>query len=311
MNQHLEPLEAYKNISFLIQSVIKHYPEYEKNISKSFQDRSEDNLLFVEKLASLVVKLCKSDLEKYIHSYAWTCNMLLEEEFYFRANNKYRYSKLKDAIEQVYSNHDFMQKYMDGLLLSQVLWKNHSDSLYFFYHHFLNSTMQNIVEIGPGHGLLSYLAYEKLSCKLTCVDISKTSLQFTDANLKLLNSNINPQFYEHDISNIESLSEIAETKFDALILSEILEHNENPIDVLRQCKKLLKAGANVFVNIPTNCPAPDHIYYLDSIDDVIQLVQEAGYNVVQHSSYPMTGYKLEAAIKRKLTISHCLNASPN
>ena len=91
--------------------------------------------------------------------------------------------------------------------------------------------------------------------------------------------------------------------FDALVLGEILEHLETPDIALKSLANQLRSGGLVFINFPINSPAPDHIYLLKTIEEVVSLVRNAGYKVLETEAFPMTGYNLERAIASKVTIS--------
>lgn len=43
---------------------------------------------------------------------------------------------------------------------------------------------------------------------------------------------------------------IKDGNFDMVILAEVLEHLENPIDVLKECKRILKTNGKIIITIP-------------------------------------------------------------
>ena len=73
---------------------------------------------------------------------------------------KYRLSTLAQAEEEIYANKEYMASYMNGLLISQVWWDHHTQSIAALCNVFLpgNKAGYSHFEIVPGHGLLLYQA---------------------------------------------------------------------------------------------------------------------------------------------------------
>ncbi len=86
-------------------------------------------------------------------------------------------------------------------------------------------------------------------------------------------------------------------------MSEILEHLEDPSAALKAAMKWLKPGGTIWVNVPANSPAPDHIFLVESPEHACEIVRAAGLAVVASKGFPMTGATLERARKHKLAIS--------
>ena len=100
---------------------------------------------------------------------------------HFRRNGTYRYSKFEDANREVYANAPLMDRYMSGLLLSQVLWSNHLAVFDFYVREFvaqIGPTTRHL-EVGPGHGLFLARAAERDAKELVGWDVSPTSLERT------------------------------------------------------------------------------------------------------------------------------------
>ena len=189
---------------------------------------------------------------------------------------------------------------MDGLLLSAVLWSNHTSALQ-FYAEFLKKIPNdfNLLEIGPGHGVLLYLAMSLQNCvSVTGWDISQSSLDFTRSTLAHLVGTTKLTLAIQDIFKIESAE-----KFDVIVLSEILEHLENPAQALAIIKPRLAPGGKIFISVPCNSPAPDHIYLFRHSDEVINMISRCGYRIEHLEVYPATGVSLQRAQDKSLTTS--------
>ena len=50
-------------------------------------------------------------------------------------------------------------------------------------------------------------------------------------------------------------------EYDSIVVSEVLEHMENPLAAL-SLKKLLRPGGYIYVNMPANSPCPDHLFLI-------------------------------------------------
>jgi len=86
-------------------------------------------------------------------------------------------------------------------------------------------------------------------------------------------------------------------------MSEILEHLEDPVAALKAASKWLRPGGCLWINVPANSPAPDHIFLVNNVEHAAQLARDAGLEVVDSKAFPMSGTTLEKAIKRKQAVS--------
>ena len=130
-------------------------------------------------------------------------------------------------------------------------------------------------------------------------DISQQSLHLTSESIKKLGVDTTLALHQRDILSDEDY----DGAFDGIVISEVLEHIEDPAKGITNIKKFLKPGGFIFINVPCNSPAPDHIHLFSHPDEVRSLVEEQGLDVIAFESLPMTGYTLDRAIKAKATIS--------
>ena len=94
-----------------------------------------------------------------------------------------------------------------------------------------------------------------------------------------------------------------ESIFDGVVLSEVLEHLEEPLRALKVLFHLCKPGGSVWVNVPANSPAPDHLFLVNELSEAVSLVKQAGFEVTDAVAYPTSGVTIERAIKQKLTMN--------
>jgi len=201
-----------------------------------------------------------------------------------------------------------MEKYLKGLLVSQVLWKNQSEAFLFYKKYFLGAlnTGSDLLEIGPGHGLLMYIAAQSSNINsITGWDVSESSLKMTEKTLDSVGLSFPFSLRSQNILEAVPKNE----NFDAVVMSEVLEHLEKPASAIEVVYNILRVNGLAYFNMPINSPAPDHIYLCRSQVEVEDLIRGAGFKIKMARSSPATGFTLESAIKRKATINVLVLAS--
>jgi len=53
---------------------------------------------------------------------------------------------------------------------------------------------------------------------------------------------------------------VSERNFDGIFLIEILEHLEDPFELLQDCKKVINVGGRIYLTTATNIPQFDHVF---------------------------------------------------
>ncbi|MBJ94751.1 MAG: hypothetical protein CMP23_09815 [Rickettsiales bacterium] len=291
------------NLSHIHAAVIEAWPEHLAVLQKSIAAFPPEQLLQLDGIADQVLRLVGSDMDRYIEGYRWISRMQLEEELHFRRTGDYRNSTFEQAWEQVYSKPELMGLYMDGLLVSQVLWSNHAQTLLSFTEDFLPRLRPGarILEVGPGHGLgCALAATHSGNFQVEAWDLSDASLRRTQQHLEQLDLADRVTLHQRDATiRLEAGME----RFDALVISEVLEHVERPVELLASLAQHLTGEGLLFAGVPANSPAPDHLYLLRDPDEALTLVEDAGFELVAHHFHPCTGYTLERARKVKATVS--------
>lgn len=293
--------DRYLNLFTIVESVRRIWPAHEGFLSKRFGKASEGELLFAERMAGLIVRIKPATLDTLVEGYKWTCGQMMYEEAYFRKNGRYRQSDYDEVNKLVYSNADFMGRYLSGLLLSQLLWLNHFQVARFYHDFFLANAGHgsSLIEIGPGHGLLLALASAQPEIgRIAGVDISAESIARTSFAVRTLGLD-DVELHCGDMAQFgDDLR-----GFDMLVCSEVLEHLEDPVAKLAEWSRCVKPDGVVFVNVPINSPAPDHIYLLRNYKECADLVEKAGLCIETVALHPATGLTLHEATIKKSTIS--------
>lgn len=293
---------SYPSLTRLIQIVLEAWPEHRPYLQNSLSVRTEPLMRMSDRLAEAVLSLAATDEVGHAEDYKWLCGQILEEEFYFRKHKTYRFKTFAETNEHVYSNDEFMRRYMNGLLYSQVLWYIHASSLLFYSQRVAARVPVGgkVLEVGPGHGLLLFLALRDLNMSQAVAwDINPVSLDQTRHALEKLGALDRARFAVRDIHALEAVDET----FDLIILSHLLEHLEDPVGVLKKLAPLLSQSGLIFVSVPVNAPMPDHLILLQSPEEAEGLLTDGGFRAIEISHHTTHGMSLTRAMRLKTAVT--------
>ncbi len=301
-------LEHRPALARIVQAVLTAWPEHATFLAIRFQDAEDPALPVAEEMAGLVLRITGEELPLFVAGYRWMCETFVAEDLHFRRKGTYRLSSFEDAYREVYSRPDYMENYLRGILLSQVLWANQATSFHFYLERFLARVPMgaDYLEIGPGHGLLiHFAAHAPRIGSITGWDVSESSLAMTRRTLETIGVE---RPFRLELQNIlEPLT--SGQMFDAIAISEVLEHLDRPETALASIAQVLRPEGLVFLNVPVNSPAPDHIFHWPSPAAVEDLVRASGFTIVDSAAAPSTGYDLDRALRRKVTVNALIVAT--
>lgn len=305
----MNSLADYPSVRRLADGVLQAWPDHARFLEQSFARRDADLMAASERHAKTILRIVGGEaaLPEFCADYRFLCDCLMEEELHFRRSGTYRLSRFEDAVAQVYSNRAFMHRYMNFLLLSHVVWDNHARALAHFEASYLPSLPAGSrhLEIGPGHGLLLHLACEAPAvATATAWDVSQTSLDFTRQCLAAVGSARPADLVLQDLFE----APLGDARFDSVVMAEVLEHLEDPLAALKSVARHMAPGGRLWIHVPINSPAPDHLYLLRTPEEAVDLIRSAGFEPLDTAFFPMTGASLERARKRALTISAVISA---
>jgi 2-polyprenyl-3-methyl-5-hydroxy-6-metoxy-1,4-benzoquinol methylase len=302
-------LHAYPALAALFERQIALTPKHTGSLRKRLTGSTAAHLAMANEIAGWVITLAGADLDQVLLDYDWICKLVLTEELNFRRTGAYRLKTFADAVAEVYSNDELMSHYMNGLMITQVWWSNHTEASIFYRNSFLRGfkTPFRHLEIGPGHGMMLYLAGQEPMCQtLAAWDVSPESIEKTRDAMTKLGAARTTDLRVQDIFAAPPQG----ATFDSIVLSEVLEHLEHPRAALGQIKPLLAPGGRLFINMPVNSPAPDHLFLLPSPEAVVSFVESCGYRIEQSQFAPQTNMTLEQARRTESTITTLVIASP-
>ena len=295
-------LESYAHLDKAYRAQLAVWPEHANFLQTRFADDSPEFLERTDQVAKLALVLADDRLDEFCRDYRWMCENFIEEELYFRRHKKYRLSSFADAYREVYGDPTYMSRYVKGILLSQLFWHNHAAAMDLFRTSYLPSLPRAFdhLEVGPGHGLFFAQAATHPNCgSASGWDVSPSSIAATREALHKFGIVERVKLIEQDVLIAPKEGAL----FDSAIISEVLEHLERPDLALNTLFQSLRPGGRLFVNMPINSPAPDHIYFCSSIKQVSDLVEKEGFLVDEVHKLPITGYSLERALRKNIGIS--------
>jgi len=98
-------------------------------------------------------------------------------------------------------------------------------------------------------------------------------------------------------------AELPPRNYDLIVISEVLEHLEEPSLALRKLARILRPQGRVFINVPINSPSPDHIYLLTRPQEVRDLIEASGLMIESIELFPTQAKSVEKALANKISIS--------
>src|SRR4051812_42233863 len=152
------------SLKTLLDGIAARWPDHDRYIERSFASRDPAVLDVSEALAENVLRLAADipgGLDTLIDDYRFVCEeVTLPEEIHFRRHGTYRLTTFEDAERECYSNAEYMNRYMNGLLVSDIVWSNHAHAFASFVNDYLPRLKPDAdhLEIGPGHGMFLYFA---------------------------------------------------------------------------------------------------------------------------------------------------------
>lgn len=301
---------GYTAFDEIISNILDIWPEHERYLKKNVSQRDPSLLKFSDQLSASIIAISKGTpggLKGLVRDYRYLCeDIVLPEELHFRRHGTYRLTNFEDANRTVYADREFMTRYMNGLLVSDVIWINHCECMRHYSETFLPSLPEgsSLLEIGPGHGLLLALTAPHANVSsVTAWDISDASLALAAHTQEVLDARQDIAFVKRNIFEPSIMAPENANLFDGVVLSEVLEHLEEPLQSIRVLHHIVKPGGRVWINVPANSPAPDHLYLIQDIEAPKALLEEAGFIVDDARMFPTSGTTLEKALDQQLTIN--------
>lgn len=255
------------------------------------QPSLEDRLPLLEEILQRLDSSNKEKLRSCVKAYVTVCIEFLKLQRQLEKTKSYLYSTEEETLDAVYKNKDlFCGYYLEGLLLTEALWPNHYLLLQNFRDYFLPtlSAETKVLEVGTGMGLyLRYMLKSAPALNYTGLDISPYSIDFAKrfvADVQTHESQL--EFIQASVTDPSGLR-FQSNVFGCVIMGEVLEHIEKPLEALRELIRITKGGGHLFLTTVVFAAAIDHIYLFHNAEEVSQLCIKAGWEIDKTWVYPI------------------------
>lgn len=280
----MENVAKYFNEVFM--EIERRDPFHAKTLGRNDM-RDMDLFLTLEKLIYEFFRKRDIDAKSLVSDYLHMISDMRKEMAHFGTHGMYSCKNQKEAYEKVYSKPEIMRYYMNALTLSQILWEHHFKMLMYFRDRVedigkeLDYRDMTIMEVGAGHGLYSFLSKEGFPMKrLDIVDVSSEALAMTGVMLGFENTRYIQK--DFDLYNIGC-------EYDLIIMGELLEHLDYPASALWKARDRMKDDGFLWVTVPINAPAIDHVFLFRSKGEVLRLIQLAELDVFDYCHIEIEG----------------------
>ncbi len=195
---------------------------------------------------------------------------------------RYKNKTYKEVYDSVYDNDSYMTFYHWGVFATLFLWRHHLRLYAFYRDSFLPLVAEkaSLVEMGSGSGIWTAItARARPDCRLSALDISKSSLDIATRVAAAAEVGDRVSFTVADALTYES-----ETPFDAGLSCFLLEHLEQPENLVANLARNVKSGAPVFLTAAITAAEVDHIYEFRNEGEVFRLIEAAGFRILEAKS---------------------------
>lgn len=228
-------------------------------------------------------------MEAAVEAFAITCVEFMRLQARFRQTGRYARASADELVDELYADDEEMSGYyLDGLLMTYVLWPNHARMLAFLTEEFIPRlpNAARLLEIGPGHGLLGHTVASAVErSEYTALDISASSLRYVEAAFERLPVGRPVALLEGDACRLDD--DRLPLAVDGVICCEVLEHVDDPMRILTAIHDRLAAGGHALVSTVANLEAIDHVYLYDDEHHIRRHIVDTGLEIVaEHFASP-------------------------
>lgn len=277
-------MKYIKEFINVLEKINKGHCDY---VTKQMQELENSEIEKLDKLLQYFI-MKDNSMEYIVQSY----NMIVKDSMahivYFMKNKKYMYSSFDEVNKMLYNNPEKSKMYAIGSSITHYLWLNHIQ-----LNRFYNKKIQEYIrlaqeeynmpessmvylEAGIGGGEYFVETIKQTNFKIyNGVDIStqavKESKDFLDYN-NISDSKYNIQcidFFQYDFQKAA----------DLFVCSEVLEHIEQPDLFLKKIYDVTKESSFIYITTAINAPSTGHIYLFRNMDEVKELVHNAGFKI--------------------------------
>lgn len=278
---------AFERLNAMVR---KKYPNYSDAWERA---RAEFGGPWETEFSDAIVRLFGEDdaaWQPAVDGYATFCTDALRSQIFFERNGRYKASSYAEVAEACYHNQDFMfRAYLPGMFLSHFVWPHHHKMLRWFRSQMATIDVATFSEVGTGCGMYSADPLRIFSgARGLGFDISPHALKFTERVVEA--------FGHDDRYGIKVQDIVANPPepVDLVICQEVLEHIEDPAAFCKALFKMTRPGGHAYITAAINAGHVDHIYLYRSVEQVIDHIGAAGFEIIaSHGELAYTGKPVE------------------
>lgn len=260
---------------------------------KIYQNYQNHEALFGElgeKMLSWAYNFLGEDLwPKTIEGYKAFVADVNRSQMKYEKTEQYMNASYEDVFKNVYDNAEFMEMYHWGVYITTFAWEHHLELHQYFNDSFLNLLPDEVlsgIDLGAGSGIWSmFIADRNKKWTTTAVDISEKSVALTSQFIACNDFSCNITMKAND-----ALTYKTDNLNDFGVSCFLIEHLENPIDLLKNLYNNLKPGAYAFVTAALTAAEIDHIFEIKKESELIIMAENAGFRVVSSYSAAAKNY---------------------
>jgi SAM-dependent methyltransferase len=161
--------------------------------------------------------------------------------------------------------------------------------------------VNSYLEIGPGHGLYLCEALKRFpSAEFTAIDISPISAEIASSIVNYFVPGSRCSFIIQDFRFFGK----DRRRFDYVVMCEVIEHVDRPLEILQHAHDLLRSGGHLFITTCCNCPAIDHVYLYECIDEIRAQLKSAGFVIVRDLPLPVNDIHMTCWHNKKVEANY-------
>lgn len=220
----------------------------------------------------------------------------------YERRGHYKSKTYDEVYTSVYSDPEVMNRYHWGVYVTTFAWEHHLEIYEFYRREFLkrlDPESGSLIDLGSGSGVWSFMTLDALSnWSSKGVDISKRSVELASQMKFITGAGRRVDFLEEDALKFQGPK-----PGQAGISCFLLEHLENPQQLLDNLSNNLEPGALAFVTAALTAAEVDHISEFRKESEVIQMVEAAGFRTISMlSSAPPMHPRTQKFLPRSLAL---------
>jgi len=123
---------------------------------------------------------------------------------------------------------------------------------------------KEVLDIGCNSGMWGNFFTQEKGCTVTGIDFPL-----------VLDRNKEKYKFKTMPVNVNDLSVFSDERFDVVWLGEILIHNHDPLNVLAQCKRVLKKGGPIFISLPMEQIKSWSFQFQKNVDEYYAMIRSS------------------------------------